>query len=477
VRYLVPYSRTRIRPSSRASLADVTHAPFWLDRPERPEPTAALVRDTTADLVVVGGGYTGMWTALLAKEADPGLDVLVLEGDRIAEGASGRNGGFMAASVTHGFSNGMSRWPEEMAELVSQGRANLDAIEATITRHSMDVDFARTGELDVATEDHQVPDLAALPALVAPYGEHLEFLDGPATRAMVNSPLYRAGVLDRDGVALVDPAKLNWELARVVRSLGVRIHEHSPVVGLEATATGVEVRTAHATVRAGRVAIGTSAFPNLLRRVRPFIIPVYDYALMTEPLTPEQWDSIGWAFRGGVGDSNNQFHYTRPTADGRLLWGGFEAIYHYGSRIGPHLNRDDATNAVLAENFFQTFPQLEGLRFSHAWGGAIDTCSRFSAFWGTAMGGRVAYSVGYTGLGVGATRFGAQVMLDLLSDGETERTRLEMVRTKPIPFPPEPLRSPAVALTRWSLDRADNSGGRRNVWLRTLDRMGLGFDS
>jgi glycine/D-amino acid oxidase-like deaminating enzyme len=473
----VPYSRSRIRPSSRSALADVTHSSFWLDRAQRPDPTAALVADTTADLVVVGGGYTGMWTALLAKEADPGLDVLVLEGDRIAEGASGRNGGFMAASITHGFSNGLSRWPDEMVELTRAGQANLDAIEATIARYGMDVDFARTGELDVATEDHQVAELAELPERVAPYGEHLEFLDGPATRAMVDSPLYRGSVLNRDGVALVDPAKLNWELARVVRSLGVRVHENSPVVGLEATASGVEVRTPHATVTARQVALGTSAFPNLLRRVRPFIIPVYDYALMTEPLTASQWDSIGWAFRGGVGDSNNQFHYTRPTADGRLLWGGFEAMYHYGSRMSPALNRDDATSAVLAENFFETFPQLEGLRFSHAWGGAIDTCSRFSAFWGTAMGGRVAYSVGYTGLGVGATRFGAQVMLDLLAGRETERTRLSMVGTRPIPFPPEPLRSPAVALTRWSLDRADNAAGRRNLWLRTLDRMGLGFDS
>ena len=430
----MPYSRSRIRPSSRRALADVTHAPFWLDRPGRPEATSALVGDTTADLVIVGGGYTGMWTALLAKEADPGLDVLVLEGDRIAEGASGRNGGFMAASITHGFSNGLSRWPDEMTELTRQGQANLSAIEDTITRYGMDVDFARTGELDVATEDHQVAELADLPDLVAPYGERLEFLDGPATRAMVNSPLYRGGVLSRDGVALVDPAKLTWELARVVTSLGVRVHEHSPVHGLEASGAGVAVRTSHGRVVAKQVALGTSAYPNLLRRVRPFIIPVYDYALMTEPLTGAQWDSIGWAFGGGIGDSNNQFHYTRPTVDGRILWGGFEAIYHYGSRMGPHLNRDDATNAVLAENFFQTFPQLENLRPSHAWGGAIDTCSRFSAFWGTAMGGRVAYSVGYTGLGVGATRFGAQVMLDLLAGRETERTRLTMVRTKPIPL-------------------------------------------
>ena len=145
--------------------------------------------------------------------------------------------------------------------------------------------------------------------------------------------------------------------------------------------------------------------------------------------------------------------------------------------MSPGLNRDDRTSAILADNFFTTFPQLEGLRFTHAWGGAIDTCSRFSAFWGTAMDGRVAYSVGYTGLGVGATRYGAQVMLDLLAGRQTERTRLEMVRTKPMPFPPEPFRSPAVALTRWSLDRSDNNHGRRNLWLRTLDRMGLGFDS
>jgi glycine/D-amino acid oxidase-like deaminating enzyme len=145
--------------------------------------------------------------------------------------------------------------------------------------------------------------------------------------------------------------------------------------------------------------------------------------------------------------------------------------------MGRDLERDDRTYAVLAENFFTTFPQLEGLRFSHAWGGAIDTCSRFSAFWGTAMDGRVAYSVGYTGLGVGTTRYGAMVMLDLLAGRQTERTALEMVRTKPMPFPPEPLRSPAVAMTRWSLDRADNREGQRNLWLRTLDRLGLGFDS
>jgi hypothetical protein len=120
---------------------------------------------------------------------------------------------------------------------------------------------------------------------------------------------------------------------------------------------------------------------------------------------------------------------------------------------------------------------LEGVRFSHAWGGAIDTCTRFSAFYGTAHGGRVAYAAGYTGLGVGASRFGAEVMLDLLAGEATERTRLAMVRTKPVPFPPGPLASAGIGLTRWSLARADSRGGRRNLWLRALDRAGMGFDS
>ncbi len=473
----MPYSRTRIRTSSRQALSDATHAPYWLDRPGRPEPKPALVGTTAADLVVVGGGFTGLWTALLATDHDPSLDVVVLEADRVAEGASGRNGGFMAASITHGLGNGLARWPGELRELLRQGHANLDAIEATIGQLGLDVDYARAGELDVATEDYQVAALRELADVAADHGEQLELLDAAGCRALVDSPLYRGGVLDRHGVALVDPAKLSWELARVLRERGVRIHEHSAVSNLERSQVGVIARTAHGSVHARQAAIGTSAFPNLLRRVRPYIIPVYDYVLVSEPLTTDQWASVGWGFGGGIGDSNNQFHYTRPTRDGRILWGGFEAIYHYGSRMSRDLERDDRTSAILAENFFTTFPQLEGLRFTHAWGGAIDTCSRFSAFWGTAMDGRVAYSVGYTGLGVGATRYGAMVMLDLLAGRQTERTRLEMVRTKPIPFPPEPMRSPAVALTRWSLDRADNREGHRNLWLRTLDRLGLGFDS
>jgi glycine/D-amino acid oxidase-like deaminating enzyme len=141
------------------------------------------------------------------------------------------------------------------------------------------------------------------------------------------------------------------------------------------------------------------------------------------------------------------------------------------------LERRPETFARLADHFFQTFPQLTGLRFTHAWGGVIDTCSRYTAFWGKAYGGKVAYALGYTGLGVGAARFGAQVMLDLLDNKKTERTELKMVKTRPFPFPPEPLRTPVINFTRWSMDQADRNHGKRNLWLKTLDALGLGFDS
>jgi glycine/D-amino acid oxidase-like deaminating enzyme len=204
---------------------------------------------------------------------------------------------------------------------------------------------------------------------------------------------------------------------------------------------------------------------------------VYDYIIVSEPLTAAQLESIGWHGREGMSDSGNQFHYYRLTTDSRILWGGYDAIYHFGNRVHARYHQRPATFDLLAGQFFTTFPQLEGLRFTHRWGGAIDTCSRFCAFWGTSHGGRVAYVAGYTGLGVGASRFGAAVMLDLLGRRRTPRSSLRMVRTRPLPFPPEPLRTGVVQLTRWSLDRADRSGGRRNLWLRVLDRAGLGFDS
>jgi glycine/D-amino acid oxidase-like deaminating enzyme len=459
------------------ALVDAKPVPFWLDSTDRPEPAERLSATTRCDLAVVGAGYTGLWTALLAKEADPSCDVVVLEGHTAGWAASGRNGGFCAASLTHGLDNGLARFPDEMPVLERLGRANLDAIEASVAKYGIDCNYERTGHIDVATAPHQLEWLREDVEHARSFGWDAEVLDQDAMRAEVNSPRFVGGAWHRDATALVDPARLAWGLRAACLSLGVRLYEDTRVESLDREGDGLVLRAAGASVHAQRVALASNAFPALLRRLRPYTVPVYDYALMTEPLTPAQLDAIGWRNRQGLGDVTNQFHYYRRTADERILWGGYDAIYHWRNGIAPEFDQRPATFDMLAEQFFETFPQLSGLRFTHKWGGAIDTSTRFFAFQGTALDGRVAYSMGYTGLGVGATRFGAQVMLDLLAGRQSEATRLRAVRSRPLPFPPEPLKSAGIALTRRALARADERQGRRGPWLRTLDRLGLGFDS
>jgi glycine/D-amino acid oxidase-like deaminating enzyme len=441
--------------------------PLWLDTPDRPAPRPSLDGDVEVDLAVVGGGFTGLWTALRAVERTPGLRVLLLEGDRIAEHATGRNGGFCEATLTHGEANGRERWPAEYDELYRLGIANLDAIESTVARYGIDCGWARGGALAVATRPHEVADLEP---------DEPGFLDAEAVRRMVDSPTYLAGRHEKDECAVVDPARLAWGLAEAAEGLGVRIAERTAVTGIRSRGNAVELTTPGAVVRAGRVALATNVFPSLLRRLRLSTVPVYDYVLATGPLSDAQLAALGWDPSIGIADSGNQFHYYRITPDRRILWGGYDAIYHFRRGIDPAHEERPETYDVLARHFHETFPQLEGIEFTHRWAGVIDTSTRFCAFYGSTHGGRTAYALGFTGLGVGASRFAGEVMLDLLGGEPTERTRLEMVRTKPLPFPPEPLAWIGIRLTTWSLARADATG-RRNLWLRLLDRLGLGFDS
>ena len=407
-----------------------------------------------------------------AKRRDPGRRVVLLEARTIGWAASGRNGGFCEASLTHGEENGRARWPEEHDVLARLGHDNLAGFEADVRDLGLDCEWERTGTLSVAVEEHQVDWLRDDPA----------YLDTEQVRAEIDSPLFLAGSMERDANALVHPARLALELARVAADLGVEIHEHSAATALRRTSSSqqsgkVEVHTDRAVVTSDHVVLATNVFRSLLRRNRLMTVPVYDYVLVTEPLTADQRASIGWAGRQGLGDLANQFHYSRLTRDDRILWGGYDAVYPPGGRLAARHEDRPASHARLASHFLATFPQLEDVRFSHRWAGAIDTCTQFTAFYGLTHDDRVAHAAGFTGLGVGATRFAAEVLLDLLGGEPTERTELRMVRERPLPFPPEPLASAGINLTRWSLDRADHRRGRRNLFLRALDAAGLGFDS
>lgn len=464
------------------SLEHTAHSVFWID--DLPAgakaPRPKLTGERVAELAIVGGGYTGLWTAVLAKRRNPDAHVVLVEAKTIGWAASGRNGGFCEASLTHGRENGLARWPNELIALDRLGLENLDAIEAAEAEFGMDFEFERNGSLDVAVEPHQVEWLHELAADAAARGDDsVRLLDEHQARASVASPTYLGAAWHTRTSALLHPAKLAVELARVAEALGVEIFEQSPVRRIDTPgSTGaVELVTDGGSVVAARAVLATNVFPSLLKRNALMTVPVYDYVLMTEPLSAAQLESIGWADRQGIGDMANQFHYYRMSRDNRILFGGYDAIYHAGGRVREQYEDRAETFERLASHFFTTFPQLEGLRFSHRWAGAIDTSTRFCAFFGMARDDRVAYAAGFTGLGVAATRFAAEVMLDRLERRETERTSLQMVRERPLPFPPEPAAALGINATRWSLDRADHNRGRRNLLLKTLDALGLGFDS
>ena len=459
-------------------LSNLLPEQWWLDAdPLEPDSHPALIGEDGADLVVIGAGYTGLWTALLAKERDPDRDVVILEQLETGAGASGRNGGFCSMSLTHGFTNGLNRYANEMETIQRLGQENLVEIEATIHRYEIECDWERTGELTVAVEPWQVEELQEEFELRNRLNDPVEYLDEKSIQSRVHSPTYLAALFDPDGTAMVDPARLVWGLERACLKLGVRIFEHSPAERLEDLGEAIRVHTTFGAITAPRVAVATNVAPSLIKSARKYVVPVYDYVLVTEPLTSGQLDAIGWSGREGISDAGNQFHYYRLTADNSILWGGFDTVYKFGGKLRKEYEYNADTYAKLAEHFLKTFPQLTGIKFTHAWGGAIDTCSRFSPFWGISLGGKASYVLGFTGLGVASTRFGANVMLDLLDGVSSERTSLRMVKVKPWPFPPEPLRYFFIRLTQRSIVRADANGGKRNLWLKLLDRLGMGFDS
>ncbi len=449
---------------------------YWLDCPERPSAEPPLEADAEAELAIVGGGFTGLWAANLALHEGPARDVVVLEATRVAEGASGRNGGFVEPTLTHGLLNGLQHFPDELAQLQALGRLNLAELLATLERDAIDARVELTGKLEVATSPW-VEHLREYRDALLRWGEPALWLDRDAARAELDSPSYAAAVWVRHGGGVLDPARLCWGLLAAARRLGARVYEGTPVLGLRRSGTGVELVTPRARLRARRVLLATNAYRSPLRRMRSRVIPVWDYALVSEPLSPGQKTAIGWKGRQGVGDVSNQFHYYRLTADDRILWGGYDAIYYYASGLRPEHEQRTETFARLARHFFETFPQLEGLRFSHRWGGPIATTTRFCLDAGRSRDGRVAWAGGYTGLGVAASRFGARVALDLLERPDAGHLKLRIVRRRPFPWPPEPLRYLVVQLTRSALARADRTGGRRGAWLRLLDRLGLGYDS
>lgn len=454
------------------ALAHTTLSPYWLDNPAEPPVEPRLSGDKHADLLIVGGGFTGLWAAVQAKEQMPELDVVLIEAGQVAHGASGRAGGIISTSVMHGLPNAVRVFPNDIAELEAFGHRNLDGFEETLKRYDIDADIEWNGEMTVAVDPEHIGHLRADYDLHTQYGHDVVLLDKQETREQLNSPLFAGALLSRNRSGIVHPAKLAWGLKRAALKLGVRIYERSPLLSVADEGETVFVKTPEGSVRAPRVLFGSGTakvgIPDINRRV----LQVRDHVLATEPLTDEQLARIGWKNRQGIYDTRTQLNYFRLTKDNSIIFGGLVS-YHFDGNPDPRQDQQRETYYRLAQAFYSTFPQLADVRFSHAWGGPIDYCSRGSVFAKRYLGDKAVFVAGYTGFGVAASRFGAFMGLNILFDRPSPDRSLDIANLSPTYIPPEPVRWLAAKITFHAFDGADAEGGWKRAWIKGIKAMGF----
>jgi len=461
------------------ALKDSKYCSLWHDQDIRPEVLAPLAENITCELLIVGGGFTGLWAALQAKERQADADIVLIEKTFVGDGASGRNGGFLNSSLAHGETNTDHHFPGEADKLHQLGQKNMAELLETLERYNIDARYEQVGETEVATNPGSVEAMRKDYEAEKSAGDDVAWFDQKEMQAQVNSPTYLAGLWRKDGQdGIIDPARVCWGLKRVLLELGVRIFENTPLNTCKPLGSDKMNSICLAyTITSDKVLMATNAYRNPLTAVSRTTIPVWDYQLATEPLNEEQLAAIGWhKTRHAIGNHANMFHYYRMTKDNRITWGGGGAVRYYFNKGTDNSCADiPARFEQLSKEFFETFPQLTGLKFSHRWSGIIATSTRFCMVPGVTLNGRVAWAVGYTGLGVGATRFGARIGIELLGYQPSDILKMQFVTKKPMPWAPEPFRWFGVKFTQNALINADKNNGKRGLWLKLLDALNLGF--
>jgi glycine/D-amino acid oxidase-like deaminating enzyme len=455
----------------------IEQACFWLAR-RPPRDHTPLDGRRDADVAIVGAGLTGLWTALFLKALEPALEVAVVEQGLAAYGASGRNAGMLSETVDHGHALAIEHFGEaEARRLARLGERNIAEMMAFLAGRGVACDYEPTGRLHVALTSAQVEASRRIVDAAERLGlASFHLLDRDEVQGQVHSPLYLGGVRMTGG-GILDPVKLVDGLRTEAERAGVTIFERSRVPSIQRHGAGTRLRTDGGEIAARRVVLATSAYSHhLVPAIARRFIPLYDYILVSDPLTAAQRDAIGWRGRQGITDGRSFFNYYRLTTDDRILWGTSEAVYYRRNRVDSSCDHSPPHYAALRDSFRRHFPALAELEFPFAWGGAICSTTRLTPFFGRALGGRVCYGLGYTGHGLGTTRLAGRILAHLALERPSALLELALVRRKPFPYPPEPLRSWSVAAVTRALRRVDQDA-RPGLVLRMLERVGVGFSS
>ena len=430
-----------------------------------------LKADINADVVIIGGGFTGLWTAYHLTLVKPDLKVVVLEQDICGGGPSGRNGGF-ASGWWDELDGLIALYGQEPAVRACRAiSASINAIGEFCTTHDVDAWFKHAGYIYAATapEHEAVRDEIVHLAREVGAPDELRALTAEELKAKCASPAFRSGAFMRDG-AQVQPAFLARGLRRVLLERGVTIHEGTEVTRLDAGPPAVAV-TPGGSVRAPKAVLAVNAWAVGWPQLRRRLVAWSSYIVLTAP-APAKLAAINWTGGELVTDFRTSVRYFRTTPDGRIAFGGGGG--RASSRIDDSFTRDMRAVEEAAEGFRRLFPSFAEVPLEDAWGGPIDVSPTHLPTFGSLQPGNLFYALGYTGNGVAPTHLAGKVIADLVIGADTDATRLPMVNPKPRMFPPEPLRSIGAAVIRRAIiakDTAEEQGRRPNPVMSAIARM------
>lgn len=436
--------------------------PLWSENLPLQPTRYPLAGDATADVAIVGAGFTGLWTAYYLKEADPTLEVVVLEAEHVGFGASGRNGGWCHAAYPLGLAMLVHDYGREEGVRFKRAlNAAVTEVGRVAAAESIDCHFHQGGRVLVARSELH---LARARSEVAAYhglgftAADIRLLDADEAAGMVGASGV-VGASYSSHAAAVQPAALAVGLAAACERRGVRIYERTRVLSIGRG----EVRCSAGVVRAGAVIRATEGFSRTLPGLRRTLVPLYSHMIATEPLEADVWNELGMGDRAVFGDHGSSLVYGQRTQDGRIAFGGRGAPYHWGSGVEPRFDVSDAVHEDLAAVLLEWFPQLGGVSFTHRWGGPIGVSRDWRPSVTFSRAERLGWAGGYAGDGVAMSNLAGMTLADLVTGRDSSLTTLGWVNHPWRRWEPEPLRYTGISLGLWlakSADRAEHRTGR-----------------
>jgi glycine/D-amino acid oxidase-like deaminating enzyme len=437
---------------------DFKEKSYWLTTQDY-TPNQGLLGKIDVDVVVIGGGFTGLSTAYHLKKAEPGLKVALLEAQVIGFGASGRNGGFSMTKMGMMHSLTAIRFGREKTAAAHHYAERAVAYtRELIETLGIDCDYEHTGFLWVATAEKFKRRLYKEIELIDRLGlTGIELIESEDLLRRVNSPLYVGGAWWEPESGILNPAKLAWGWKAVIAPMGVTVFENTPVTEIKKENGRIRLETPQGQLQADKVVLAANAWSHFFTQTRFKQAPVWTYIVLTEPIDEQRLEAIGWKDRESIEDFRDLVHYYRLTVDNRLVFGGRDVSLSWGKNMDKDL--DESVFAKLKTDVQETFPSLKGIRFTHQWGGPVSaTLDLFPAL-GYVGDKNLVYALGCVGHGVSLTQLNGATLADLALERDTELTRSFFVNRRTVPIPPDPLRRAVlqsiVSFMRWEDRRYD----------------------